>query len=460
MCEESNLLHKSIHIDLHTDHRCTHEENRVKVCAVCGQKMVFGTNFRSKFAISTNLCTLIKKHVNEGFDLLNDKFPTSICSSCRFTITEHEKNNKKRPLPNMPNYEDINVGKETICNCYICLTARKEAHSKITKGRGQKRKFTIKIDANNGIDGTLQNMQLPKSEEKKIEPRTSDICNFCFQKIGRGIKHDCKGTSSSSARNNVLDIVERLPEKQQNQIITTLLNKRRSESNLKDGEVILNTSGSKARVVVNKKPEKKITFTNEGLDNYQATTGSSNKHMKTMTNFIRSFAGRKSVPKNFKGHMEEKSHVLDSVYKKGIFKFETTKDKNDVLEDRPVVYANATELLETIFEKRGITSMENVRIKAMADGGQGFFKISLAVLTEDSCTPNEDEKSRTLYSAGGSISKKRKLNSVYRLILLCTVPKIKETYHNVKILFELTKLIEIPFKFTADFKLLLIVLGQ
>lgn len=56
---------------------------------------------------------------------------------------------------------------------------------------------------------------LPKCE-KKIESRTSDICNLCFQKIGKGIKHNCMGPPSSSDRDNLLNIVEKFPEKQQN----------------------------------------------------------------------------------------------------------------------------------------------------------------------------------------------------------------------------------------------------
>jgi hypothetical protein len=40
------------------------------------------------------------------------------------------------------------------------------------------------------------------------------------------------------------------------------------------------------------------------------------------------------------------------------------------------------------------------------------------------------------------------------------VPEIKETYDNVKLLFDLTKLNNIPYKFVADFKLLLILNGQ
>lgn len=50
--------------------------------------------------------------------------------------------------------------------------------------------------------------------------------------------------------------------------------------------------------------------------------------------------------------------------------------------------------------------------------------------------------------------------SVKRIVLLCVVPDIKETYENVKILFNLIKIKNISFKFVADFKLLLIINGQ
>lgn len=114
----------------------------------------------------------------------------------------------------------------------------------------------------------------------------------------------------------------------------------------------------------------------------------------------------------------------------------------------------------------------------MADGGQNFFKISLCILPddyspkngensmqedesdpEDSVTFNNSNK-RMCYSEGGRLSKKGKLSSVNRLLLLCVVPGIKETHANIKLLFDLTKLNDIPFKFVADFELLLIVNGQ
>ncbi|KAL7297469.1 hypothetical protein TKK_0009839 [Trichogramma kaykai] len=179
--------------------------------------------------------------------------------------------------------------------------------------------------------------------------------------------------------------------------------------------------------------------------------------MNKMTNFIQTVAGRDCISTNYKGHMHRKSTLLEDVYKKGVYIFETERGTK---ESRPVVYANASKLLELIFENRDINTIEYSKIKLMADGGQGFFKISIAVLTEEFSKSDEHENQRALYSTGGSASKKRNLNSVYRLLLLGTVPRIKESHENMKTLFELTKINEIPFKFASDFKLMLIVNGQ
>lgn len=91
----------------------------------------------------------------------------------------------------------------------------------------------------------------------------------------------------------------------------------------------------------------------------------------------------------------------------------------------------------------------------MADGGQGFLKISISISTlEDKKEGDDSGKYRrkyvSYYATGGSVANERKMTSVYKLILLCIVPDIKETYGNFKTLVELTKLNEIPFKFVLD----------
>lgn len=69
-------------------------------------------------------------------------------------------------------------------------------------------------------------------------------------------------------------------------------------------------------------------------------------------------------------------------------------------------------------------------IKIMADGGKGFFKISMTILPKayfDELIDSDDEtippkRKRTTYSEGGSLGKKSNLNGVNRLIMLCVVP--------------------------------------
>ena len=49
---------------------------------------------------------------NEDFKISDPKFPLSICNTCRLTLVEHGKNNRKRPLLTMSNYEDMILPKQ------------------------------------------------------------------------------------------------------------------------------------------------------------------------------------------------------------------------------------------------------------------------------------------------------------------------------------------------------------
>ena len=60
---------------------------------------------------------------------------------------------------------------------------------------------------------------------------------------------------------------------------------------------------------------------------------------------------------------------------------------------------------------------------------------------------------------GSSMKHKRKLTGVNCLIMVCTVPDVKETWKNTELLFSLSKLNNIPYKFVSDYKLLLVCLG-
>lgn len=469
-----------IKLTIPTD-RCTHEENRKKVCASCGTKISFGNKTFEHFRITKKNENLIKTLLNPDFNLNDSKFPLSICVTCCITLSEHEKENFKRPLPTMPNYADMHLPKATrfhgdTCNCFICLTGRSSSKKKIKKGRGQVRTFSIQIDKSNGIHGGSAVTSLPPQRNVIEEPTNLFImCKICYQEISRGKPHNC-GTPTK-ARENVMKLVESLPEKQQEQVISSVLKRKRQDNSLSGGnvndvkncEVQLSTEGSKLRVSVNPKKFKPTTFDVESLDNFQVNTGASRNQMRKLTNFLRCNVGRKSIPPHYERHMTENLNTFDNVYQVDLFDFDT--DGNGSMEEkRPVVWADAEKLVEFVIEKRN--SIGNVNLKLMADGGKGFFKISLSIFL-DSCKsePNYESKNsdfesdlksskRNLYSDGGTTGRKSLLTSVNRLIMLCVVPQIKETYSNIELLFKLTNINNIPFKFVSDFKVLLIVNGQ
>lgn len=172
--------------------------------------------------------------------------------------------------------------------------------------------------------------------------------------------------------------VEKLPLKQQEQIASSILKRKLdlnknsvssgSSSNTKNVSLDLSTSGRKMKITVNPKKEEKIVFNTENLDNYGESTGASGKEMKKITNFLRSNAGKKSVPSFYRNHASDHLKQLKNIYKNDVHEFDAEKKFK---EKRPVVWADATELLEAVMVKRGITN--GVLVKLMLDGGQNFF---------------------------------------------------------------------------------------
>ena len=87
-------------------------------------------------------------------------------------------------------------------------------------------------------------------------------------------------------------------------------------------------------------------------------------------------------------------------------------------------------------------------------------ELNRVVTNDEDENVQEQVKKRTLYKDGGTAAKTAKITGVNKMIMLCTVPEVAETYANMKILFDLIKINSIPFKFISDFKLMLIVNGM
>lgn len=71
--------------------------------------------------------------------------------------------------------------------------------------------------------------------------------------------------------------------------------------------------------------------------------GMSLHQMQKVTNFIRTTAGKKSIPAYYRDHAFKKAKVLEEVYQCGSYDFDIEKQPEK--EKRPVVYADAETLL-------------------------------------------------------------------------------------------------------------------
>ncbi|CAH0552491.1 unnamed protein product [Brassicogethes aeneus] len=379
----------------------------------------------------------------------------------------------------MPNYADILLPKVTRsensidCNCYICLRARCINHSKNQFVLGQKRNLNNNIDKLNGLYGSsTQKINYTKTVNKPNVKRSAKkvikLCEKCFQKIGNGLNHSCAHTcepQTHTIRQNVMKLVNELPDKQKEHVASSIL---KDISNKVVGDSMRLSTGGRGKTIYFKtnEPNDKILFSTGDLDSFHVNSAVSTNHMRKMSSFIRKTAGRKSVPVKYEQHIRDRSHLLDTFYQKGLFEFETA-DGN--YQTRPVVWANVNELLEEVLKERNLIGYYVVKV--MADGGQGFFKVSMSIIPDSENGTVEDysdslSNEDIIYNIS---SKKRKFNqeklgykstSVKKLIMICIVPDIKETYNNIKFLFDLVKLNEVSFKFVSDFKLLLIINGQ
>ncbi|CAH0560139.1 unnamed protein product [Brassicogethes aeneus] len=455
------------------NHRCDHNENRKKICAPCGRKISLGSKMLEHFRITDHHELLIKQFINANFDLSNPKFPSGICVTCRQILQEHERGIVRRSVKNMPNYEDICLPKETrntpisksFCNCYICLTGRHQGHINIKKKLPvcKTLDLSIKITPNNGMYGSQNSSitQIPKKETMKpIDQKTLTICQVCYQEVGKGKNHPCIRDSSNNkaqARQNVQELASALPKKQQEQLCVSLLSQKieNMKSSTADFQniVSLSTQGRKKTIFL-KASDKPKTISVESLNDYQVISGASGKQMKNLSHFIRDNMGRKAVPAYYSVEVSKRAKLLAELYHHDVLDFDV--EKCLVKQRRPVVWGNAEEILQNIIDRRNLIG--NYGVKVMADGGQGFFKISMSVIPKSyisECLSDQHGES--------SSSKKIKIDkctSVHKLTILALVPNIKETYENLKILFDLVKINDISIKFVSDFKLLLLVNGQ
>ena len=81
------------------NYTCDHEQNRIKLCAPCGRKIVVTKGkILSFYRITDSHKNLIKKFLNPNYESSDSQFPLGICNTCRKTLSEYNENKKHLSL--------------------------------------------------------------------------------------------------------------------------------------------------------------------------------------------------------------------------------------------------------------------------------------------------------------------------------------------------------------------------
>ena len=414
----------------HRSAACGHEENREKVCAICIMK--------AKYKITAGVLERIKKYHIENYDLSDSCLPSGICSTCRALLSDIDSGKKSVDcLPDVFDYSVIvpeyrratRADQNPNCNCKICNVGRQFHNNMDVRPKGRP---SSRQEAEGCYDG------------KNNIPKISILCTKCLSPYGRGIRHNC---SISSTRKTLSALMNNVDFGTQEIIASNVI--RRKNSDIKPEELELRTPGRPMHVTIGR--GRGITqFTSADMNQLQISTNLSNTSMRRIIiPFLRSKSGRRSIESGSAKSLQERDSNLGDLFSVQSVVFETGPANSHSECTLPIiVYCNDVErLVEKITSCREYDDCsEIVRFKYGLDGGGEFFKVCLSVFPES-------EIEGTF--KGKLIDKHRAATGVKKLIILALVPKLQETYSNVKTVLDFLEIDQLDDEYTyaVDMKL-------
>ena len=178
-------------LTLKKDHSCSHEENRLKVCLICGQKK------KNLFEITNTLSELVNKYFL--YDSCDKSLPKALCLFCKSKLYKYASEKSPRTHLISPVYSSYNYintitrsRSNEQCACKICLLARKKGKSK------------FKVVMKNG---------------------SGKKCSKCLSTIAKGKKHKCTKSALIKNFNSSFDKTTK------DQVVSNLLQEKLQSSN-------------------------------------------------------------------------------------------------------------------------------------------------------------------------------------------------------------------------------------
>ena len=388
-------------------------------------------------SITSDMQHTITEFFRSGYDLNDLRLPTVVCNTCRLAISEYQKGIFTRTVTLF----DISLlGKDPPslrtrsspdCSCLLCEISSKPGAPESKVGR-------------------------PSSEvDKPSRPCALKVCSECFSVLSRGKSHHC--TSGTKCEN-----LKRVSAgKPSEQIASAVLKEKVDQASSSSVKLSTSCGGRPMRVDVLSSSNSLSpptsscpVFTAKDISNIQIDLNLSTNQALQLSSLIRKSADKRDcIETGLKRKIYDINHSLDRFFSLSMMDF-LSEERGSIRDHvkRPVVYCNDLNgLFDCIVEARQYDASELI-CKIGIDGGGGFLKICLSVMSETSDS----------YHASSS----KKDGGVKRLFIIGIVPNIQENYANVLKMWHLVQLLgpnacsSLPSKvFCCDLKLANILLG-
>lgn len=239
----------------------SHEENRKKICLYCTKKVN-----KQKFNINESLLDKVKRNVLAEYDPTDQKYPTILCSTCRYWIDKMEKGERAKERP-VFDYKNMNMplntrsNKDEPCNCMICSTARQKG--------------------NKVVYMTTTEAKVTQNKETII------ICNICFGEIHKGKGHEC---GEKCIPENIVALLSNVSHQKKEQVISSLLDSIAMDKK-RNNLISLATRGKRKSIIMNPEVPQKKMFMKEDFIYIKQLINLSNNQLFKVATWIRGVQG-------------------------------------------------------------------------------------------------------------------------------------------------------------------------
>lgn len=261
---------------------------------------------------------------------------------------------------------------------------------------------------------------------------------------------------------NVLNIVEKVGPKHQEQIVSSILSKAQpttsDKSSANSNIIKISTGGRPSRILLNpKSTNNDIIFSTNDFKSMQANFNLSQKTTLGIATIIRkATANKKIIEPNLKRKLSDELHSLDEFFYIKHFNFEVGKKENlSITNIGTVSCKDINGLIEHIKERRGVSE---VNLKVGIDGGGGFLKLCLSLQSPYQTNSDVLNLNEPSYETC-KIAKKFHDSGVKKLLILAIAPSCQETYNNINSLHKAIELHNIDATLAIDLKVANLIVG-